>query len=124
MSAYLIVQIAHWLAAVVVVVEALNKLERTDVLARGLGARARLVEALKAAAWFLLAVGGGGTIAAPLVPGMPAEFVALQHACVMGGVAVLIVRTRVKEAVTGQPQSSDDFTQTKIIRRPGGGGAP
>jgi hypothetical protein len=85
---------AHWLAGMVVLAEALNKLERTAPFAPGLRPRERLVDGLKALAWALLAIGGGGAIVTPL---LPLEKPTLQDVCVMLGFAVLIVRTRVKE---------------------------
>ncbi|MGH6625133.1 MAG: hypothetical protein ACRECD_01075 [Burkholderiaceae bacterium] len=87
-------QIGHWLAGLVVLAEALNKLERSNPCARGLSAQQRLVDGLKALAWALLAVGGAGAVITPLLALDPPT---LQDACVMAGFAVLIVRTRIKE---------------------------
>lgn len=56
----LAIQILHWLAGVVVLAEALNKLERTAPCAHGLTPHERLVDWLKAIAWALLAIGGPG----------------------------------------------------------------
>lgn len=84
----------HWVAGVVVLAEALNKLYRTAPNAPGLTPRERLVEALKALAWMLLAGGAGGAFARPLI-NLPLP--GLDHVCVLVGFAVLIVRTRVKE---------------------------
>lgn len=101
-------QVLHALAGLVVLAEALNKLERCDPMAPGLSPRERLVDALKAAAWVLLALGAAGAVAAPilLALGLPAgaagtllrlEVPTLAETCVLGGFAVLIVRTRAKE---------------------------
>lgn len=98
----------HWLAALVVLAEALNKLERATPLARGLRPRERVVVALKALAWWLLALGAGGGLAGPVlhalgVPGDPASILlrldrpTLAETAVMAGFAVLIIRTRLKE---------------------------
>lgn len=87
-------QTLHWAAGVIVLAEALNKLERTCPFAPGLSAHRRVVDSLKALAWSLLAIGGGGAVVTPLL-GM--EKPTLQDVCVMLGFAVLIVRTRVKE---------------------------
>lgn len=84
----------HFVSGLVVVAEALNKLERTDPLAPGLSHRQRLADVLKALAWGLLAVGGGGALVTPL---LRLEQPTLQDVCVIVGFAVLIVRTRVKE---------------------------
>lgn len=84
----------HWLAGLIVLAEALNKLERTAPCRRGLGWRVRTTEWLKALAWALLAIGGAGAAITPL---MPLERPTLQDVCVVVGFAVLIVRTRIKE---------------------------
>ena len=96
-----------WLSALIVFAEALNKMERTAPLQPGLTARARLLDALKALAWLLLALGAAGALAAPLVifPELdgftfdrflhPAK--SLANTCLLLGFAVLIVRTRIKE---------------------------
>ena len=89
-----LIHLGHWLAGLIVVAEALNKLERTDPLAPGLTLRERLVDALKALAWALLAIGGGGAVITPL---LRLEAPTLQDASVLLGFAVFIVRTRIKE---------------------------
>lgn len=101
-------QILHWLAGLAVLAEALNKLERTCPLERGLSRHARLLEVLKALAWLLLALGAAGALVTPLLLALgvpPAHVSILLHlerptlaeTCVLLGFAVLIVRTRVKE---------------------------
>ena len=100
-------QIIHVVAALVVMAEALNKLERTAPLAPGKAAHVRLVDVLKALAWALLALGAGGALIGPLLVPMgmhsgTSQLLAhyqpsLAEVCVMAGFAVLIVRTRVKE---------------------------
>jgi hypothetical protein len=89
------VELLHWAAGLVVLAEALNKLERTSPCKPGLGARMRATEWLKAIAWSLLAFGGAGAIVTPFLPHL--EKPTLQDACALLGFAVLIVRTRVKE---------------------------
>lgn len=102
------IQVLHALAGLVVLAEALNKLERCAPLASGLSSQERLVDGLKALAWFLLAMGSAGALAAPALRalGMPAdaggEFTRLERptlaeTLVLAGFAVLIIRTRVKE---------------------------
>lgn len=86
--------VAHWVAGVIVLAEALNKLERTAPCRPGMSHRERATEWLKAIAWAFLAIGGGGAF---ITPFMPLERPTLQDASVMLGFAVLIVRTRVKE---------------------------
>jgi hypothetical protein len=101
-------QILHWMAGLVVLAEALNKLERTCPAAPGLTARQRLVDGLKAIAWALLALGAGGAVATPLLLAMGLEHgqtglllrlerPTMAETAVLLGFAVLIVRTRVKE---------------------------
>lgn len=84
----------HWLAALAIVAEALNKAERTDPMRAGLLMRQRVAEWLKALAWVLLALGGGGVLIGPL---LAAELRPLADVCIALGFATLIVRTRVKE---------------------------
>ena len=105
----MLMQWLHFGAGLLVLAEALNKLERTCPLERGLSNHARLLQALKAMAWFLLALGAGGAVAAPLLLAMGAapdnhasvlmrlERPTLAETAVLLGFAVLIVRTRVKE---------------------------
>ncbi|MDP3652412.1 MAG: hypothetical protein Q8R67_12090 [Rhodoferax sp.] len=100
-------QVIHWVAAFVVMAEALNKLERTAPFAPGLSPHARLVDGLKALAWLLLAMGAGGALIGPFlqplgIGAQSSQLIAhlspsLAEVCVLLGFAVLIVRTRVKE---------------------------
>lgn len=103
-------QAVHWGAGLIVLAEALNKLERTAPCRRGLNPRERATEWLKALAWLFLAFGGAGAFLAPLMPSLPMERIGalwpllmptqsptLQDTCIALGFAVLIVRTRVKE---------------------------
>lgn len=89
-----ILNAVHWLCGLVVLAEALNKLERTAPCRRGLTPRERATEILKAVAWMLLALGGGGAVATPI---LQLQAPSLRDVCVALGFAVLIVRTRVKE---------------------------
>jgi hypothetical protein len=102
-----LLQALHFVAGFVVLAEALNKLERTNPCVRGIGARERVTEWLKALAWLLLALGAGGAIATPvlLLCGVQSDYTpllrldhpTLAETSVLLGFAVLIVRTRVKE---------------------------
>lgn len=93
------------LAALIVLAEALNKIERSDVFDGRRGVRARLVASawllrpwgwrrprvvtvLKVLGWSLLSVGAAGSLLTPPTGA---------HVAVIGGFAVLIVRSRVKE---------------------------
>lgn len=86
--------VLHWLAALVIVAEALNKAERTNPWAKGLTRREQTSEWLKAAAWILLALGAGGVLVSPL---LDPDLRPLADIFIALGFATLIVRTRVKE---------------------------
>jgi hypothetical protein len=103
-----LITILHTLAALVVLAEALNKLERIPSPRHWLTAHVRWVQGLKALAWVLLALGAGGAVITPLLlatgwpeglhtPLLRLERPTLGETCVLLGFAVLIVRTRVKE---------------------------
>ncbi len=104
----LALEVVHSVAALVVLAEAMNKLERCSPLAAGLSPHERLVDGLKATAWLLLALGSAGELASPVLmslgvePGLALIFMGeprptLSGTAVLAGFAVLIVRTRVKE---------------------------
>ena len=88
---------AHFVAGLIVLAEALNKLERCAPFARGICGRARFAAALKCIAWILLAMGGAGAMVTPL---MQLDAPTLQDCAVIVGFAVLIVRSRFKEFET------------------------
>lgn len=88
--------VLHVLAAIVVMSESLNKLERCHPLAPGLSRRERAVDWLKAVAWSLFAFGAGGPLIDIALP-MPEKLLDLAQVCTMTGFAVLIIRTRIKE---------------------------
>lgn len=95
----------HFFAGLIVLAEALNKLERTAPCAPGLTPHQRVVDGLKALAWALLALGGAGAVAYPVLSNLSmlsAHDVIHQapspsDTALMLGFAVLIVRTRIKE---------------------------
>lgn len=105
------VQVIHWLGALVVLVEALNKLERIDLfdgkttLLSRIGGLMWLVTpwrwkqkqtvlVLKMLGWCLLAMSAGGVVVSPLMhlPTTP-----LHTMLFTWGFALLIIRTRLKE---------------------------
>lgn len=101
-------QIFHALAGLVVLIEAVNKLERCCPFGSGLSKHQRVLEILKALAWWPIALGAAGAAAGPFFqfagsdPNtffhlLRVEHPTLAEVLVMFGVAVLIVRTRVKE---------------------------
>lgn len=101
------IELLHFLAGLIVLAEALNKLERTNPLMRCTSTRERVTEWLKAIAWGLLALGAGGAVATPVLLwcGVQSGYTTLLHldhamlaeTAVLWGFAVLIVRTRIKE---------------------------
>lgn len=106
-STALLLTTLHVVAGLIVLAEALNKMERCDPLKRGLAPRQRVVDGLKALAWLLLALGAAGALAAPVllslgITTLPTHWLRLEQptldqVLVLLGFAVLIVRTRVKE---------------------------
>lgn len=103
----LIVPALHWLAGATVLTEGLNKLERAHPFEYGLSRCARLVVMAKVLAWIALCLGAAGAVARPFVGGAGGAFflgpvliadrVSLADLCVLGGFAILIVRSRFKE---------------------------
>lgn len=94
-----VLQIMLACAAVVVVAEGLNKLDRIDPLQKaGLTPRERISAWLKGLAWFLLSLGAGIYLFALVFAADPTgDLARLAAPLVLIGFAVLIVRTRVKE---------------------------
>ena len=102
-----VIPILHWLSGLIVMAEALNKLERTTPFAPGLDCRQRVVDGLKSVAWTLLALGAGGALVTPIfgelgIHSIKTQLVfhqtpSLAETLFMLGFATLIIRTRVKE---------------------------
>ena len=115
MSASLMVlHVLNIVAGLLVIAEAFNKLERTDLFDGRVGwlprlggllwlltpwrwKKPKLVLCLKLLAWACLAVGAAGTLASPLLHLEPPT---LREVCVLVGFAILIVRSRLKEPST------------------------
>lgn len=107
-------QLLHWIAALVILLEAFNKLERTDLwagrprtwsslawlLVPWRWSRLRVVTAFKLSAWAFLAIGAAGAVAGPLLQRTPPR---LQETLLAIGFALLIVRSRFKETVSPIP---------------------
>lgn len=102
------VAVLHWTAGLVVLAEGLNKLHRADPLRVGLAPLVRTLVLLKVSAWILLVLGAGGAVVRPLVvvaigadltagPVRLTDRVSLADLCVLGGFAILILRSRLKE---------------------------
>lgn len=104
-----VVALIHWIACLVILAEALNKLERADLFEgrcvrdrmRTLAwltvpwcwRRDRVVTVFKVAGWSLLSIGAGGGVAGPFLQRSPS----LEVAGLSVGFALLIVRSRIKE---------------------------
>ena len=84
----------YWLAAIIVLAEALNKLQRTDPLRRGLRPMERLSAVLNVLGWMLFAVASAGAIVSPV---LISHAVRLQDAALMLGLAVFVIHRRLKE---------------------------
>ena len=95
----------HWISGLIVLAEALNKLERCNPFEAGLSRYARVVDLLKALAWTSLALGAGGAVSKPIltmlgtthIPVFLMDTPTIANTAVLFGFAVLIIRTRVRE---------------------------
>lgn len=102
----------HWIAGLIVLAEALNKLERACPLRPGMPPRLRLVAWLKTIGWSALAMGSGAAVFTPLlVPGTYLQWLRpLTDAAVLIGFAILIIRTRVREGLVPHHRRQEDNT--------------
>lgn len=87
----------HWLAALVVLAESLNKLERSTIKLNCVMSTPCLLDWLKVSAWMLFALGSAGEVAAPFFPSIDVVGRDLGEALVTVGFALLIIRTRATE---------------------------
>jgi hypothetical protein len=104
-----ILPVLHWIAAVPVLAEAMNKLERTNPFESFLSRRARVIVWAKVAAWLLLGMSAACAIARPAFeswlqarglafgPIVILNRPSLMDVMCMAGFALLIVRSRLKE---------------------------
>ena len=86
----------YTVAGIIVLAEALNKLERTCPFEPGLSIRERTVVWLKTLGWIALAIGGAGAAGSSVLfraPPNPGEVFT------MVGFALLIIRSRIGEAL-------------------------
>jgi hypothetical protein len=107
--------IVHALAGLIVLAEALNKLERTNLRCTWMTPRQRAITAMKAASWAAIAVASAGAAVGPL---MYSAVPSLADAAMMAGFAGLVVRSRLQEIEDGRPRvESDEFQRTQVVRR-------
>lgn len=101
------ITVLHLAAGLVVLAEALNKLERTCIRGAKPTLAERGLEVLKALSWGLLALGSGGAVAVPLLATLGVsdnglntvmnKTPTLAETCVLAGFALLAIRTRLKD---------------------------
>lgn len=89
----IVISLIHFLCSLIILAEALNKLERTSLRPRSTG-HVTVSMYLKAAAWFALALASGAGVATPFLPTPAPSWADMLLAL---GCATLIVRTRIKE---------------------------
>lgn len=112
------INIVHWFAGLIILAEALNKLEYCDPLKKGLSSYARLIDVLKALAWSFLALGAAGVVVSPAMGmvgdgrhAMPGWLADLADTAALLGFMLLIIRTRVRE-IEGHTVFHIDGTDT------------
>lgn len=107
-----VLQTLHFAAALVVLAEALNKLERAHPLRAGLSLHMRVVDWLKTIGWAALAMGAGSVVFAALLAS--SEIMTwlrpLTDNAVLIGFALLIIRTRVREGLSPYQRRQEDKT--------------
>ena len=91
----IVLQTLHWLAGLIIIAEALNKLERTTVVF-DLTLRQKLALLVKLVAWVSLAIGGAYAFLTPLLSLTLSHW---QDMVFTLGFAALIIRTRMKETL-------------------------
>ncbi len=87
----IVISILHWVSALIVIIEALNKLERYDPFQKMKSVKQMLIFWMTSAAWVALAVGSAGALVMPFLsikPKLTAD------AFVLIAFAALLVRAR------------------------------
>ena len=84
--------VLHWLSGLIVLAIGLAQLEHLSPGAKGLTNKVRLQLLVEAAFWIVLCIGAAGAIVTPL---MPLEKPTLQDACVLIGVAGIVICRRI-----------------------------
>jgi hypothetical protein len=85
--------VLHWVSGLIVLAVGLAQLEHITPCAKGLSGRARIKLIVEACFWAALCIGAAGAIVTPL---MPLERPTLQDACVLVGLAGIILSRRLK----------------------------
>lgn len=98
----------HILAGLIVLAEALNKLERSNPFDPDLHGRALVVCWLKMLGWALLAAGSAGAVGGPMLDVCPPS---LSGVCVQVGFALLVVRSRLGEKIKAPQTQAAGSTQ-------------
>lgn len=88
--------LVYTVAGVVVLAEALNKLERTCPFEPGLSWRERAVVWLKTLGWIALAIGAAGATGSIILYKTPPSFA---EVATTSGFALLIIRSRIGEVL-------------------------
>jgi hypothetical protein len=109
--------ILYALVAAVVLIESLNKIQRTDVSRHALRALTpleRVAAVLRAAGWSSLLLAAGGLIFASQ---LPRGYLEAGYALAVFGSACLVARSRVQEEISdrmGQVSANDAFERTQV----------
>jgi hypothetical protein len=89
--------VIRWVACLVILAEALNKLERVAPFARGKTLRERFSAWLAVVAWGTLAISVGAVLIGPFMPGAPQMFDIVPSTAAACAFAVLIMRPRMRD---------------------------
>ena len=93
MKMQFVMELFTWLSGWIVLAESINRLEMINIMRKRCSFKCQIVEWLKMFAWYFMALGAAGSIAAPFT----SYSSDLQTFCMMFGLAVYILRTWVKK---------------------------
>ena len=93
MNAPTVLIVLHWVAGLIVLAVGLAQLEHIAPCAKGLSWKGRLKLIAQAGYWAALCIGSAGALVTPL---LPLERPTLQDACVLVGLAGIILSRRLK----------------------------
>lgn len=105
------IYVMHYIAGAIVLVEALNKLERSDPCKGGLSLYCKVSEGFTALVWALLALGAANAVAVPILLGLGfkstdrliLESPHISATVLLVGVAISIVKSRLTEYCVCKP---------------------